>query len=246
MNNGKVLRAAVLAVLLAAAPSAAGQQRMELVWSQSDGLRKEIYASSCKNGAWSEPVKITNSNANKLHPVLELAPDGRRWAFWSAVDLNGISIEYATAAQDSAWSEPKQMELNQNSAITPSVLIEDSGAVWLVWAGNSGSQDEIYFSRYVNSAWEEPAAVHPANQVPDIKPEISRNSSGQIEVRWLGVRDGRYKLLASTYSSAGGWSAEQEIAEDRKKEEDTLKEEEVKSGLPDFLPQDSQYSLKVL
>lgn len=244
--ESKVLRTAVMAVLLAAVPAAAGQQRMELVWSQSDGLRQEIYASSCKDGAWSDPVKITNGDANKLHPVLEVAPDGTEWAFWSAVDRDGISIEYATG-KDGTWSEPKKMELHQSSAITPSVLIEDNGTVWLVWAGNDGGQDEIYSSRYLNAAWEEAKTVHPANQVPDIKPEISRSSQGQIEVQWIGVRSGRYKQLFSTYSAAAGWSTEQErVSEERASTEDAQREEEVKAQLPAFLPQDSQYSLKVL
>lgn len=228
------LRTGLLAVLLAAAPCWAAEQ--EIVWSQTDGLRQEIYHSATAAGEWEQPEKLTDNNANNLHPAFVIAPDSNRWIFWSAVRPDGISIQYLVG-KDGDWSEPMTMEMEGlSSAIAPSVLLDQQGTIWMVWAGNDGSsQDEIYWSRHKGSTWQKPQMLNAANQVPDIRPTISRNENGQLEVRWQGFRDGKYKDLVSVWDGTA-WSAEQEF----KKEEEPEKEVPV---LPEFVPQGSQYVL---
>ena len=196
------------------------ENRQTLAWSQSDGLRFEIFSSSYKEKNWSTPVKITDNNANNLHPAIDIAANGTRWLFWSAVRPDGISIEYAVS-QDDEWSEPTKMALEQNSAITPSVLIDKKNVVWLVWAGNDGGNDEIFYSRFVKQAWQDPKVVNTVNDLPDIKPVIGYNEQGILEVTWLGFRDGQYKKLFAIYG-AKGWSTEQVVV----KEEEIISEEE--------------------
>ncbi|MCI5144584.1 MAG: hypothetical protein D3923_03440 [Candidatus Electrothrix sp. AR3] len=198
-------------------------QRKELAWSQSDGLRHEIYYSSYKQGVWETPVMLTDNNANNLHPVLAVAPNGDRWIFWSAVRPDGISIEYVVQRNDT-WSEPLKMELKHRWAITPSIAIDKNASLWLVWAGNDGGRDEIYYSHRTNSGWEDAKILNKIKNVPDIKPEIIINAQGEIKVQWLGFRDRSYKLLGATYTAAEGWSAEQEVPE--QEQEELEKEEE--------------------
>ncbi|MCW5214672.1 hypothetical protein VU13_05145 [Desulfobulbus sp. US5] len=131
--------------------AAAVQQ--DVVWSQSDGLRYEIFTSTQKDGEWTTPVKITDNNANNLHPVLEIGSDGIKWLFWSAVRPSGISVQYAMM-QNNGWSEPQTLPIEQHSAITPAALADTKGRVWLVWAGNDGGNDDIYFSHYQEKALE--------------------------------------------------------------------------------------------
>ncbi len=216
--------------------------QQDLAWSQSDGLRHEIFSSTQKDGEWTPPVKITDNNANNLHPVLEIGTNGTKWLFWSAVRPNGISVQYAIF-QNNEWSEPQTLPMEQHSAITPSVLADKDGGVWLVWAGNDGGNDDIYFSRFQKKMWTDPKIVHTSNEVPDIKPEISYNEEGKIEVSWIGFRSKAYKKLASVYTDNTGWSAEQEKLETEK--EDVQNEEEQKIKLPSFLPSDSQFFLKI-
>jgi hypothetical protein len=216
--------------------------QQDLVWSQSDGLRHEIFSSTQKNGKWTTPVKVTDNNANNLHPVLETGTDGTKWLFWSAVRPNGISVQYAVF-QNNAWSEPQTLPIEQHSSITPAALADTNGGVWLVWAGNDGGNDDIYFSRFQKKTWTEPKIVHASNEVPDIKPEIAYNEEGKIEVDWIGFRSNTYKKLASVYTDNTGWSAEQEKLESE--EEDVQNEEEQETELPSFLPSDSQFFLKI-
>ncbi|MCI5224577.1 MAG: hypothetical protein D3924_18405 [Candidatus Electrothrix sp. AR4] len=217
--------------------------RQELVCSQSDGLRHEIYSSSWHDDMWIPPVKITENNADNLHPVMDIGPDGTKWLFWSAVRPDGISVEYAFF-QENAWSEPQKLPMEQHSAITPSVLIEADGTVWLVWAGNDGGNDDIYYTRYQAFSWRVPKVLHAANKVPDIKPEIAYNKKGEIEVSWLGFRDRAYKQLVTVYTDSAGWSTEQEKVE-TEEENNQRKKDLDRVELPSFLTGSSQCFLKI-
>ncbi len=221
----------------------AGEQ-YELAWSGSDGLRHELYTSSFTGETWTDPVQITNNNANNLHPVIDMGADGTKWIFWSAVRPDGISIEYAIF-RDSTWSEVQKMNFEQDSSITPSILIDTDNVVWLVWAGNSGNLDEIYFSRYRNDAWEKEKIINQANSVPDIKPIIALNDQGEIEVRWQGFREGQYKSLFSVHT-AKGWSVEKELPREEQEKEEAKIQENEKIQLPAFMREESQYFLKVI
>lgn len=214
----------------------------DLVWSQSDGLRYELFSSSKKGDDWTAPVKVTDNNANNLHPVLDIGADGTKWLFWSAVRPDGISIEYSVFQGDE-WSDPQKFPVQQHSAITPSVLADKKKAVWLVWAGNDGGNDDIYVSSYHGETWSDPRIIHTPNEVPDIKPEIAYNDEGKIEVSWIGFRDNRYKKLVSMYTDRRGWSPEQEKLEPE--EEEGQEKNEQERELPSFLPGDSQFILKI-
>jgi hypothetical protein len=248
-SNRHIVQIVVLSVFFLSFPCRGKEEKaaavqQDLVWSQSDGLRHEIFFSNQKqkDGEWTTPVKITDNNANNLHPVLETGTDGTKWLFWSAVRPGGISVQYAVM-QNNAWSEPQTLPVEQHSAITPSVLADKDGGVWLVWAGNDGGNDDIYFSRLQGEKWTDPKVVHAPNEVPDIKPEIAYNEEGRIEVDWIGFRSNAYKKMASVYTDNTGWSAEQEKLEPE--EEGIQNEKEQETELPSFLPGDSQFFLKI-
>jgi hypothetical protein len=244
--NKRSFQLMVVLFLCTAGPvqASAGRSK-DLVWSQSDGLRHEIYYSSLAQGqeTWEAPQKLTDNNANNLHPVLDRAPDGSRWVFWSAIRPDGISLEY-TVGKEGAWANPMKMPLDHDSAISPSVRVDPQGRVWLVWAGNDGGQDEIYFSRWQEGVWEEAQILNSPNEVPDIKPELTWDAQGRPTVTWYGFREEGYTLLRSTYVD-GVWSPEQELLleEEAQDAEEILWEHQME--LPSFVAPESQYLLKV-
>jgi hypothetical protein len=216
----------------------------DLVWSQSDGLRHEIFISSYQEEEWTSPVKITDNNANNLHPILEKGSNGIKWLFWSAVRPSGISIEYAMLESDE-WTEPARLPMEQQSSITPSALADKQGGIWLVWAGNTGGNDDIYVSHYQGDKWNKVQVLHAPNEVPDITPELAYNQEGKIEVSWIGFRGNSYIKLASVYTDTTGWSAEQEKSENGQEQAQDQNQNEQDIELPSFVPSDSQFFLKI-
>jgi len=64
----------------------------DLVWSQSDGLREEIFLANYKDGIWSKSVAITDDNADNLHPAVDQTSNGTRWIAWTAIEDGSYSI----------------------------------------------------------------------------------------------------------------------------------------------------------
>jgi len=234
----------VLCLALFGLPSAGqgADVEAEVVWAASDGLRYELFDAVRKAGKWSGPVKITDDNADNLHPCIDAGPDGRKWLVWTAVEQGGYEIRYAYT-RDGEWTEPKTLPSPLPSNIAPGLIVDEHGVPWVVWAGNDGRHnDDIYFSRFVHGKWRQPALVNRPNDVPDILPMIEKNETGNVQVTWQGYRDGQYVQLVSTWNGRT-WGPEKVLADHQgveKRVTAKMKTAERKIELPEFVPDNRQ------
>lgn len=217
-------------------------QHAELVWSESDGLRHEIYASNYHAGQWSEPYQITDDNADNLHPAVDTDADGRKWVVWTAIEETGYEIKY-TIFEHGEWREPKVLPSSLRSNIKPSVALDDKNIPWVVWTGNDGGNDEIYFSRFIDGKWEKEGRVHKKNEVPDILPVINLDTSGELTVSWEGYRNGAYRHLQSTWTGKV-WRVPVEPAEENEFSAQADKQEKT-LPLPEYVKDQRQAFLRI-
>jgi hypothetical protein len=192
----------------------------ELVWSEDDGIRHEIFASSLRDGNWSDPVMITNDNADNLHPSIDVEPGGRKWVVWTAIEESGMELRYSYN-DGKTWLAPAAIPSDLASNIKPHIMIDGDNVVWVVWSGNDGGLDDVYFIRYIDGEWTEAKPVHAANQVPDILPALWMNEGNQPVVRWQTYQDGDYAVVESLWDGTG-WTVPIEIEAD-----ETLDEQEA-------------------
>jgi len=214
----------------------------EVVWAASDGLRYELFDAVHKAGKWSEAVKITDDNADNLHPCIDTAPDGRKWLVWTAIEQGGYEIRYSYTAEGE-WRTPARLPSPLKSNIAPALVVDENNVPWVVWAGNDGlHNDEIYFSRFVHGKWQQPALVNRPNNVPDILPMITKLDRGKFQVTWQGYRGNRYVQLVSTWNGRE-WGPEQllETVQDAEKSGTAkMKSSGREIELPDFVPDNRQ------
>lgn len=207
----------------------------DMVWSAYDGLRREIYFSTQeKGGAWTEPLQLTDSNADNLLPCIVSTPDGRKHVVWTAMDDAHLDILYM-AFDGTVWTEPQYIPGLPEQSTMPFVAADDDGVLWLVFVGNDGSgYDDVYCSHLRAGAWSEPMRVHAANDVPDVNPFIEIGRDKVVQVTWEGFRNGDYVLLSSQWQG-DGWSAEVPLPqEDREKMQEERKQLEGEK-LPEFI-----------
>jgi len=195
--------------------------RADLVWAQSDGLRDEIFLSAFKNGRWGKTVPITDDNADNLHPAVDQTSNGTRWIAWTAVE-DGVYSILARSWRNEQLGEVMVVSQGLTMNIYPTVIVDRSDTVWIVWSGNAGANDDIFYSRLVDSKWQQPRPVHQANQVPDIRPEVSLNSDGMPVVRWQRFVDGSYHEIESHWLDRA-WS----VPLTAQKDEDKLQQKQV-------------------
>lgn len=217
--------------------------RMELVWAENDGLRYEVYASSFNNKRWSEAVKVTDDNADNLHPCVDTGSDGdgRKWLVWTAIDQDGPTIKHAVFDKGQ-WSEPETIPSQLSSNIAPAVMVDTSNIPWVVWAGNDGDDDDIYFTRFIREKWEDVRQINESNDVPDVSPLIELSETKQPQVTWEGYHNGKYRLVRSTWDGKR-WGQQVELEEEHLQDEEEQPEKDIPL-LPDFVQDREQVFLR--
>lgn len=224
-----------------AAESAQVATSADLVWSEFDGVAHSIWFSSLQQGAWTRAQQITSDTAINIHPQVDTAADGSRLSAWTSITDGHFSLRYSEQ-KDGVWSEPKTITTQLASSIAPSVLIDNQNNKWIVWAGNNDGLDDIYFSRFVNGKWQLPKRLHPANNVPDILPQLTRDASGRAQVIWQSYHNGSYQSFRSIWDGQAWTAAE---LEKREAPAATKSNETPKISLPDFVPDPQRAFLRI-
>ena len=217
------------------------KETMEMIWSESDGLRHEIFTSSYEDGVWQDPVQITDDNANNLHPSIGVDSSGKKWAVWTAMEGSSVEVRYSVYEGDT-WSDVQTLPSTLSSNIKPSLIVDDSDVPWVVWTGNSDDDDDIYFMLYKNGEWTEEARVHSDNDVPDILPFIDTDDENRPVVTWQRYQSEEGYVQVQSIWQDGAWSEPElvEVAEETEEEED----EQV--VIPQFVGDTRQVFLRAL
>jgi hypothetical protein len=205
-------------ILLSGSPSVRAENsdpknNIDAVWSESDGIRNEIFYSERKDGAWSEPVMISDDYYDNMYPVIDRDSSGRRWVFWSGYDDGHMDLRY-TSGLEAQWQEVASLESPMQNNTAPSVLIDDEDVIWLVWAANDGALDDIFYAVHRQNRWTEPAPVNAPNQVPDILPVLEKKSADEIMVSWRTLIGGSYEQVFSVLREGDQWSTPTVIADE--------------------------------
>ncbi len=222
----------------------------DVVWSSGDADGQQVYFSTYKGGAWSEPVKVTNDAFRNGHPVIDAGKGGERMLVWTTALGGDYTVRFAVGKGDT-WTEPASIPYQLKENLAPSVVFDNAGVAWVAWSANDGGQDEIYFSRYAEESWSIPMRINSGNEVPDILPVISLNAKGIPQVTWQGYRHDDYVQLLSTWNGES-WSEEIElevVEEETTTEMDPDETETVRNAsianMPSFIERPEEAYLRV-
>lgn len=107
--------------------------------------------------------------------------------------------------QDGLWSEEKEYYTGLSSNTSPSVTVDKTGKIWLVWAGFNGISDEIYYSTWNGTSFATATAIT-ANDIPDIQPVLGLDEkTGRPWIQWLQFSQKGYVKYDSTWNDSA-WS----------------------------------------
>jgi hypothetical protein len=214
-------------------------EEMEIIWAESDGLRHEIFTSSYRSGVWQQPEQLTDDNANNLHPTIDAASNGSKWALWTAIDNGQFEIRYAVF-EDEEWSDVQTLPSSLEVNIKPSVIVDGDNVPWVVWSANNNDDDDIYYSRFINGEWTEESCIHEDNSFPDVLPFIDVDDKGRPIVTWERFVDSGYANVQSVWDD-GEWG-EVTVRVEQEEEESSADERQV--AVPEFITDTSQVFLR--
>jgi len=171
----------------------------DLVWTQYDGLREEIFLSTYAKGKWEPPVQLTDDNAQNLHPAVDTDANGIQWVAWTAIEDGTSSICAMSINRHNEKSEIHVVSADQPNNIYPTVIIDYDNIPWIIWSATVGTNDDIFFSRYHEHKWQKPQPLHQPNNVPDVRPVVELSDDGLPVVEWQRFIDGGYQDVSSSW-----------------------------------------------
>ncbi len=215
-----------------------------LAWSDADGRQEQIYFSRYADGAWQNPVQLTESDNLDYLPSSGTGDDDSTWVVWSSLQGNLILLMY-TVDSGSGWSEPAIIETGMSSNTAVSLVVDQQNVPWIVWAGFDGNDDEIFWSRWEDGQWVNPERVTAANDVPDLLPLLSMDAQGVMNVRWQGFDGEKYATVSRSFID-GSWQEgqgpERKVALQAKGEKDGV----LYPQFPDFVTDPAKAKIHVI
>ncbi|HSR33767.1 MAG TPA: GDSL-type esterase/lipase family protein [Anaerolineae bacterium] len=90
----------------------------------------------------------------------------------------------------SVFSQPASSDVNVpklQEARSLTTMRDEAGELWAVWDADSGSDVEIYFSRWNGRGWSAPKPVHSRPHAWDRSPTLVSAANGQIWLVWVSI-----------------------------------------------------------
>ncbi|MBL1260616.1 MAG: hypothetical protein COB33_008815 [Thiotrichaceae bacterium] len=186
------------------------------VWSQSDGVRNNIWANRyTAGGTWGTAQKIETDDAGSATaPQITVNSNGDAVAVWQQIDSGNISNIWANHyASAGTWGSAETIEPNTRDAITPQVTMDTAGNAIAIWSQDDSFRFNIQTNRYTAGTGWNPYAqrLESVDSGSAENPQITFDSAGNAIAAWSHYDGSRYNIWTNRYTAGVSWSIEQLI-----------------------------------
>lgn len=193
-----------LAMFSSHAAAATGQARA--VWSGvgEQGHLDLFEATLAPEGkAWSTPERLVTNTAENITPAITEGADGTVLLVWIARDASGQALLHYLVRFANGKKLQGQVDTGFTHNYSPTVLIDHRNTLWVAWASDDGTDEDIYVSRFVGRAWTPALRVNTDDDKPDIKPLLIQQPPGEVQVVWSGFDVAGYRPHQVTWQGTG-------------------------------------------
>lgn len=191
-----------------------GAGNIIVVWSQSDGVRGNLWANRYAPGSgWGVAEKIETENLGSAfiaHAVVDA--NGNVTAVWTQDDgatSNAWANRYSITTN--SWGVAKKIESDAGFVITPQVIVDGPGNVTAVWRQDNLPFDNLWANRYsvVADTWGVAKKIETEDLGTAFSATLNIDTGGNVVAIWTqndGTRDNlwanRYSIVADAWSGA--------------------------------------------
>lgn len=185
----------LLALILSCMAFTCSAQLAEVVWAEYDGEQNNVLYSQWTGEDWREPESIYSNDNYVATPTLSTTKNGEKIVIWSEQRASkSVLMMSKRPNNEELWSEATLFSQHGSENVSPSLVKDRKGTLWVFWAADVDSYSDVFYSRQISGSWAAPVRVNSANQVPDIKPIANVDKDGNVEVTW-----GRYDFDVGDY-----------------------------------------------
>jgi hypothetical protein len=156
----------------------------------------QVWARHFVNGAWSNPIAITDAGGDLYRPSVAVDGQGRAWVFWSE-NKNGNFDVYGRVIEGNSPKGRIQISNEAGSDIDPVAARAADGSIWVAWQGWRNGRAAIFTAEQSGEKFSAPHKISTSN-ADEWNPAISADKSGRISVAWDSYRNGNYDVYVRT------------------------------------------------
>ncbi len=190
------------------------QKKAEMAWVKENVTRFDIGYCFYDGQNWSDGIILTTGNPVNFTPSIAKKKNGNTWLIWSSDTGEQYHLYHTIISSDNSVEGPFLIETGMTSNATPVIIIDSADTAWIVWSGNNGADDDIYYSSHDGFRWAQPKRLHQKNEVPDVFPQLNVEKTGTVRVDWTTV-------------DSSGITKSSKYLLNNQKEVDTLQEQQI-------------------
>ncbi len=170
----------------------------------------QIFLLRYSQGAWSEPVAVTEAHGDLYKPAVAVDGTGRVWVFWSA-NSNGNFDLYARSFESGKPGKTLRLTTDPGPDITPAAATDSQGRVWVAWQAFRNGRGEIHSVREQGEGFSSETVVA-SSSANEWNPAIAAAPSGEVSIAWDTYRNGNYDVYMRTFDASGEARPERAVA----------------------------------
>ena len=194
---------------------AATQARMiekpaDLAYLAQPAGGEQLFLRICREGAWGEPIAVTDGSHELYRPAVALDGDGRVWVIYSAhLDAdenldhgNWELLARSFAADGSDASDPIAISTAPGTDFMPAATTDANGQVWVAWVGAREDRFHVFTAHQHGGQFSTPERVSRFSG-NEWEPAIAADQQGNLAVAWDTFEKGDYDVYVASRGKNG-------------------------------------------
>ncbi len=187
-----------------------------VVWEDSTPGNYEVYYKKSSNGGavWTAGQKLTSTSGDSGIPAVAVDSSGNLHVVWTEETSGNAEIYYKKSSNGgTSWTTGQRLTWTSGYSTDPSVAVDSSGNLHVVWTDDTSGHDEIYYKKGSNGGaiWTAGQKLTSTSGASEI-PSIAVDSSGDLHLVWGDDTPGNYEIYYKKGSNGGAnWTASQRI-----------------------------------
>lgn len=190
---------------------------LHVVWLDATPGNYEIFYSKSTDGGttWSAAVNLSNNSVDSQISKIAVDSGDNLHVVWGDNFPDNAEIVYSKSVDGGAtWSPAVNISNTSSGSDSPSMAINSSGGIHVVWHDYIGGNDETFYSGSSDGGTTWSPVINVSNNYgPSYNPAVAVDSGGNVHAVWNDQASGFTQIVYSKSTDGGAtWSAITDIS----------------------------------